>query len=94
MKEIEVIKVVEMMIGHTDFYGESNHDEVSLKNLDNLYEIVDACLCTLYNHVNYHRDDYRASGKALAKKSYELMKSFKVYVANTIELYEEVNNDK
>lgn len=61
-------------IGHTDWYGESNHDNKSYNNLDKLdsllYEIEDLreeLIGLLNEHINYRKGN--ASATSLHKKA-------------------------
>lgn len=79
LKTYTTLEIVEKIIGHIDFYGESYYDSISLKNLDEVQELLDFYLCKLCDLVKYHTGDYRASGKALAIKARQILEYLEVY---------------
>ena len=91
INENVLIELVETLIGDTGFYGCSNRDSVSLKNIDRLNIVGDLIINNLTEKVRYHRNDYRASGKALSDKAVTILKSYKSFIENTLELLEEEN---
>lgn len=65
-------------IGHTDWYGETNYDNESLKNLDKidyylsrLENIREKLILELEHHINYRKGN--ASAEALHRKAKKIM---------------------
>ena len=55
----EIIKLLEILIGDTEAYGETNHDEKALENLKTLIDVTNWCLDGIYT--NQQKKDYEYS---------------------------------
>lgn len=92
MKEYSRVDIHRKLRGAISFYGESNHDEKSLKALEEegsvLYELVHD-IAELYDET---RKRCEWSGISLAKKAKEVLNSIKTLIEDY--LSEEKENDK
>ena len=96
MKEciFKLIEIIDGLVGSITFHGETNHDDVSLDNLDKVDIILTDYTIRLYDLIRYHSNDYRYSGKMLAKKSYDIMKELQDIFNDSIRIYEERENQE
>lgn len=79
LKRYTTLEIIKKLVGHIDFYGETNYDNESLKNLDEVRKFLEVYLCKLYLLDKNYKDDYRASGKALANKARKILNNLKSY---------------
>ena len=89
INEEVLIELVEELIGDTGFYGCSNRDSKSLDNMDRIDIILDSLFSNLANKIMYHKDDYRASGKALSDKAVSMFKEYKKLIDESLDSLKE-----
>ena len=79
-----MLEITDSMIGNIGFYGCSQRDGVSLKNLDRVESVLYHYTGNLIDKINNHHKDYRYSGKALSNRSIEILKGIKKDIDNIL----------
>ena len=83
---IDIKEYLLQQLGHTDWYGESNHDDKSLSNMERLdllltdvEEFRDELISRLEEHISYRHGNYSAEklhNKAKAIRSRHIIKEY------------------
>ena len=78
-KTYDLQELLDKLIGHTDIYCETHHDNESEKNLEILKQVGWYVMEKLYDNAKWN-NDYRASANCLAKKSIRIAEDLKEYI--------------
>lgn len=82
-KEFTIYEIIDYLIGHTDVYCETHHDNDSYSNLETLNDIVIYIMDKLLENAKYY-GDCRASANNIANKSIVITENIKEWCEDII----------
>lgn len=87
MRTYDIVKIVEKLIGHVDFAGETNYDSASIKNLNEMDELTYQLIEKLCVNVIKSKVHQEGSIVEIRLKSIKMLKEYKDLICETLDKF-------
>lgn len=88
-----ICNIVDQLIGSTSAWGETNHDEQSLKNLEQSELLINSLLKPIIDNTRF-KNDGRYSMGAIGKASQEIVNDFYLLLKDYQDYEKEQDNER